>query len=85
MSATTQLRCPTITPVAPRYDDPDGPGLYLTDGEQLYRLLRTDAPRQGFVELEDCATLDVVVVHRDELRAWDMRPVRAHEPALVAA
>lgn len=83
--STTQLRYPTITPVAGPWDDPDVPGLYLTDGEQLYRLLQTDAPRPGFVEIEDCATLDVVVVHRAELRAWDMRPVRVHEPALLAA
>jgi hypothetical protein len=40
---------------------PDGPGLYLTNGAFLYRVVRIVASDTGeMVELEDCYSLDVV-------------------------
>ncbi len=54
------------------HDDPELPGTYVTDGERLFRLVGSDEPRRGFVGLEDCATLDIVLVLGEELRGWDL-------------
>ena len=65
-------------------DDADTPGTYVTDGEQLYRLLGAGEPRRGFVWIENCATLEITVVHNSELRGWDMTPVCGHAIAMAA-
>jgi hypothetical protein len=49
---------------------PDEPGRYLTDGLHLFRLLVPPGhpPHGGFVELEDAATLERVLVRVSDLR-----------------
>ena len=65
-------------------DDAQTPGTYVTDGEQLYRLLGAGEPRRGFVWIEDCMTLELTVVHSSELRGWDMTPVCQQAIAMAA-
>jgi hypothetical protein len=47
---------------------------YLTDGTNLYRFVGWGM-RQGFAELEDCRSLDVLVVSARQLLSQHMRPV----------
>jgi len=57
-------------------DDADDPGRYLTDGINLYRHLGaiSNGMRQ-IVGLENCRTLDVLLVPTGELHARRFRPV----------
>ena len=52
---------------APDYDE-RRPGRYLTDGTQLYRFITPVGrpPHGGLVELENCRSLDHVLV------SWDL-------------
>ena len=54
----------------------DQPGRYLTDGINLYRCLGTIASGPGqLVGLEDCRSLEVVLVPVGDLRARRLRCV----------
>jgi hypothetical protein len=51
---------------------------YLTDGETLFRVERTllDGPRDElFVELEDCATLELIFCSAQSIAELALRPV----------
>lgn len=61
MSITLQSPMSTVA------DDPDAPGTYLTDGERLFRLLGDGETRHGYLAIEDCMTLDVVLVDGRDL------------------
>lgn len=65
-------------------DDPDIPGTYITDGDELYRLLGAGEPRRGFIWIENCRTLEIAVVHSFELRGWDVTPVCSPAIAMAA-
>lgn len=64
-------------------DDPDAPGQYMTDGERLFRLLGDGEPRHGYLAIEDCLTLDVVLVDSRDLRGCVLLPVTGAEPAIA--
>lgn len=54
-------------------------GGYLTDGETLFRIERTllgDAQGDLLVELEDCATLELIVCSARSVAELGLRPVR---------
>lgn len=74
---------PTTAP-PPVIDDSDTPGTYVTDGEQLYRVLGTAEPRHGFVAIEDCRSLEVYLVEAAELLAWDLKAVCPRAAAAFA-
>src|SRR4051812_40891183 len=78
----------TITSQPPqrmaRYDDPDLPGRYMTDGEHLFRLLGSAAVRNNYIEIEDCRTFEVWLVDARELRSWGMSVVCNHSLAVAA-
>lgn len=58
-------------------------GRYLTDGRRLFRHLGHlgDPLRDGLVQLEDCRSLDVVLVPWDEFRDLRLRTVRPEAAA----
>jgi hypothetical protein len=54
-------------------------GGYLTDGETLFRIERTlveDAHGDLLVELEDCATLELIVCSARSVGELGLRPVQ---------
>jgi hypothetical protein len=54
-------------------------GGYLTDGETLFRIERTlveDARGDLLVELEDCATLELIVCSAHSVAELGLRPVQ---------
>ena len=69
------------TPSAPpdtgvRCYDADQPGRYLTDGINLYRHVGAISKGKGqMVGLENCRTLDVMLLPIGELYARRLRPV----------
>lgn len=66
--------------VAALVHDEGGAGRYATDGLDLYRILGAlEAPgiTEGLIAIEDCHSLDVVLVEEAELASWQMRPVVA--------
>jgi hypothetical protein len=65
---------PTTAP-PPAIDNAAIPGTYLTDGEQLYRVLGPPEPRHGFVAVEDCRSLEIYLVQTAELLAFDLTAV----------
>lgn len=69
---------------AAEYDDPDLPGRYLTDGTSLFRLLGPGQAHNGYVEIEDCKTLEVWIVDSYELRSWSVSAVCRDELAAAA-
>jgi hypothetical protein len=49
---------------------------YLTDGVDLYRFMGTMVSRAGeMVGIENCSSLDIMLVPADELRRRSFRPV----------
>ena len=66
------------------YDDPDMPGRYMTDGDQLFRILGPAAVRNSYIELEDCRTLEVWLVDARDLRSWGLSIVCNHAVAVAA-
>jgi len=54
------------------------PSRYLTDGVHLYRFIGWvgRSVQATLAELEDCRSLDVVLVTREDLVASRLRPVR---------
>ena len=66
--------------VAALVHDDGGAGQYVTDGLDLYRILGAlEVPgiTEGLIAIEDCHSLDVVLVEEGELASWQMRPVVA--------
>lgn len=71
------------SPKSARGGLPDG--AYLTDGKTLFRVERTlvDGPQgELFVELEDCATLELIFCSARSIGELELRTVkpRAREP-----
>jgi hypothetical protein len=62
--------------------DPLGPGAYLTDGNALFSVVG-ELPHEPSLRLiEDCRTLEILMVHIDDLKAPAVRHVHAsHETA----
>jgi hypothetical protein len=51
-------------------------GRYLTDGVELYRSLGPITPgRSEMIGLENCRSLDIILIAVDELRQRRLRPV----------
>lgn len=58
-------------------DDPYAPGVYLTDGSSLFHIVG-DLPHEPSLRLvEDCSTLEILMVHVDGLRGPGVRRVQA--------
>jgi len=64
--------------VAPQLDQPYLPGRYFTNGAALYRIVgwlhRPSEP--PLAQVEDCATLHLALLTREELAMMALRPVR---------
>lgn len=63
-------------------------GAYLTDGKTLFRVERTlvDGPQgELFVELEDCATLELIFCSARSLAELDFRMVQPARSQLAVA
>ena len=73
----------TITPES--IQDLFTPDSYLTDGRRLMRVDCVVGEGGDFVCVEDCRTLEVVVLAVDELLSLEVRPVQASPPAAAAA
>lgn len=57
--------------------DPLGPGAYLTDGNALFSVVG-ELPHEPSLRLiEDCRTLEILMVHVDDLQAPAVRRVFA--------
>lgn len=59
-------------------------GNYLTDGRALFHVERTllDSPHgELLIELEDCATLELIVCSAESVAELGMRPVKPLAPA----
>lgn len=67
------------TPISELVDD----NAYITDGERLFRCMPGEPGPT--VILEDCLSLELIVVSRAELDRADMSLVRAGEPGDEAA
>jgi hypothetical protein len=58
-------------------DNPFAPGVYLTDGSSLFHIVG-ELPHEPSLRLvEDCSTLEILMVHIDGLRAPGVRRVQA--------
>lgn len=58
-------------------DNPFAPGVYLTDGSSLFNIVG-ELPHEPLLRLvEDCSTLEILMVHVDGLRAPGVRRVQA--------
>jgi hypothetical protein len=65
------------TPLSTQSDDPFAPGVYLTDGSSLFNIVG-ELPHEPSLRLvEDCSTLEILMVHIDGLRAPGVRRVQA--------
>jgi hypothetical protein len=53
------------------------PGAYLTDGSALFSVLGELPDEPSLCLLEDCLTLEVLVVHVDDLLGSEVREVHA--------
>ncbi len=52
------------------------PGTYVTDGVNLYRhIVSFNPPGARMVQLEDCKSLELLLVPTVEYRSWQVRPV----------
>jgi hypothetical protein len=59
-------------------DQRGGAGVYLTDGIELYRSLGAIGPGPcQMIGLENCRSLDVVLIAVDEVHRRRLRPVRS--------
>jgi len=57
--------------------DPFAPGVYLTDGSALFNVVG-ELPHEPSLRLvEDCSTLEILMVHVDGLRGPGVRRVEA--------
>lgn len=58
-------------------DDAFAPGVYLTDGNSLFNIVG-ELPHEPSLRLiEDCSTLEVLMIHVDGLRSPRVRRVHA--------
>lgn len=58
-------------------DDPFAPGVYLTDGSSLFNIVG-ELPHEPSLRLvEDCSTLEILMVHVDGLSSPGVRRVQA--------
>jgi hypothetical protein len=63
---------------AKAHQDFSGTHSYLTDGVDLYRFVDwVHRPLSAFAELEDCRSLDIVLVSTEHLARSALRPVAA--------
>lgn len=69
------------TPTARTIHDVFTPDSYHTDGTRLLRVDCVVGEGGDFLSVEDCRTLDVVVLAADELLALGLRPIRPSPPA----
>jgi hypothetical protein len=58
-------------------DDPFLPGVYLTDGTSLFNVVGALPHEPSLRLVEDCGTLEILMVHVDGLRAPGVRRVDA--------
>ncbi|MHB1538416.1 MAG: hypothetical protein ACYCUM_09800 [Solirubrobacteraceae bacterium] len=59
------------------HDEPFSPGVYLTDGNSLFNIVG-ELPHEPSLRLiEDCSTLEVLMIHVDGLRSPRVRRVHA--------
>lgn len=66
-----------------RSADPFAPGVYLTDGSALFNIVG-ELPHEPSLRLvEDCSTLEILMVHVDGLRGPGVRRVEAAAPESV--
>lgn len=64
----------TATP-SHNHADPFAPGVYLTDGTSLFNIVG-ELPHEPSLRLvEDCSTLEILMVHVDGLRAPGVRRI----------
>ncbi len=57
-------------------DDPFAPGAYVTDGTALFNVVGRLPDEPSLRLVEDCATLEILMVHVDVLRAPGVRRVQ---------
>lgn len=76
---------------AVQIEDPFAPGVYLTDGISLFNVVDTLPHEPSLRLVEDCITLEILMVHVDGLRAPGVRRVHPlavqeppHQPASVS-
>lgn len=75
-TATSATRPPVVPRTGTLRDDAEQPGRYLTDGISLYRHVGIVSSGMGqMVGLENCRTLDVVLLPIGELHRRHLRPV----------
>lgn len=58
-------------------DDPFAPGVYLTDGISLFNVVGRLPHEPSLRLVEDCGTLEILMVHVDGLHAPGVRRVQA--------
>ncbi len=58
-------------------DDPFTPGVYLTDGSSLFNIVGVLPHEPSLRLVEDCSTLEILMVHVDGLSAPGVRRVEA--------
>lgn len=58
-------------------DDPFLPGVYLTDGTSLFNIVGALPHEPSLRLVEDCGTLEILMIHVDGLRAPGVRRVDA--------
>lgn len=58
-------------------DDPFTPGVYLTDGSSLFSIVGVLPHEPSLRLVEDCGTLEILMVHVDGLSAPGVRRVEA--------
>jgi hypothetical protein len=62
-------------------DDPFTPGVYLTDGSSLFNIVGVLPHEPSLRLVEDCSTLEILMVHVDGLSAPGVRRVEAFTAA----
>ncbi|HEY1687595.1 MAG TPA: hypothetical protein VGF95_01900 [Solirubrobacteraceae bacterium] len=73
MMTQNQAEQPTET------DDAFAPGVYLTDGNSLFNVVG-ELPHEPSLRLvEDCSTLEVLMIHVDGLRSPRVRRVHVEQ------
>jgi hypothetical protein len=71
----------TEKPRSTENDDAFAPGVYLTDGSSLFNVVG-ELPHEPSLRLiEDCSTLEVLMIHVDGLRSPRVRLVRVEQAA----
>lgn len=63
---------------ADAFEEEFTPGVYVTDGQRLFRVVSPGQSLFPSAELEDCMTLEVERYFSDELYAMRLHRVRMH-------